>query len=121
MHSMALRLNRLKATLEAFSPRVRCITTTADNLQRPLPVSVCPNVGETDDILYGPDHYALKASLRKIIENDINPYVEEWEAAKMFPAHKVFKKLGENGFLGVTKPKKIWWSRFRLLICCCCW
>lgn len=40
----------------------------------------------------------------QIIEKDINPYVDEWEKAKSFPAHQLFKKLGEGGFLGVTKP-----------------
>ncbi|XP_005099716.1 probable acyl-CoA dehydrogenase 6 isoform X2 [Aplysia californica] len=60
----------------------------------------------SDDIVYGPEHLQLKESLRKIIERDINPHVEEWEQAKNFPAHKVFKLLGDNGFLGVTKPKE---------------
>jgi len=40
----------------------------------------------------------------QIIDKEINPYVDEWEAAKQFPAHKVFKTLGEAGFLGVSKP-----------------
>lgn len=40
----------------------------------------------------------------QIIEKDINPYVDQWEAEGRFPAHEVFKKLGDAGFLGVTKP-----------------
>ncbi|KAF6024630.1 hypothetical protein EB796_017074 [Bugula neritina] len=39
-----------------------------------------------------------------IIDTEINPHVDEWEKAKSFPAHKLFKKLGDAGFLGVTKP-----------------
>lgn len=39
-----------------------------------------------------------------MIEQDINPYVDQWEADGVFPAHEVFKKLGNAGFLGVTKP-----------------
>lgn len=46
----------------------------------------------------------MKESLRKIIEQEINPHVEQWEAQGSFPAHKVFKTLGDAGFLGVTKP-----------------
>ncbi|KAH9514242.1 putative acyl-CoA dehydrogenase 6 [Bulinus truncatus] len=42
----------------------------------------------------------------EIIEKDINPFVDEWEAQRKFPAHKVFKLLGDNGFLGVTRPKE---------------
>src|SRR5690606_24336301 len=43
-------------------------------------------------------------SLRKFIAREINPHVEEWEAAQIFPAHEVFRKLGKEGFLGLTKP-----------------
>ncbi|XP_068432290.1 zgc:85777 isoform X2 [Clinocottus analis] len=39
-----------------------------------------------------------------IIDQEINPYVDQWEAEGLFPAHKVFKILGNAGFLGVTKP-----------------
>ena len=48
--------------------------------------------------------FAIFYSLFQIIEKDINPYVDEWENKKAFPAHKVFKILGDNGFLGVNKP-----------------
>lgn len=30
--------------------------------------------------------------------------MDQWEAEGNFPAHKVFKILGNAGFLGVTKP-----------------
>ena len=40
----------------------------------------------------------------QIIENDINPFVDAWEEEKQFPAHNVFKTLGNAGFLGVNKP-----------------
>ena len=33
----------------------------------------------------------------------INPYAKEWEAEKIFPAHKVFKKFGEAGLLGIHR------------------
>ncbi|BFZ06366.1 hypothetical protein BsWGS_09405 [Bradybaena similaris] len=60
---------------------------------------------EGKDIVYGPDHQQLQDSLKKIIDKEINPYVDEWEAQRKFPAHRVFKVLGDNGFLGITKPK----------------
>ena len=45
----------------------------------------------------------MRQSLKKLIDKDINPYVDEWEKQEMFPAHKVLKKLlGDNGFLGVN-------------------
>lgn len=40
----------------------------------------------------------------KIIDQEINPYVDQWEAEGKFPAHKIFKILGTAGFLGVNKP-----------------
>ena len=46
----------------------------------------------------------LRRSLRKLIDKEINPYVEDWEKEGLFPAHEVFKKLGSAGFLGVNKP-----------------
>jgi citronellyl-CoA dehydrogenase len=51
-----------------------------------------------------PEHDELRRSLRRLIEQEINPFVDAWEAAEIFPAHEVFKKLGQAGFLGVTKP-----------------
>jgi len=40
----------------------------------------------------------------QIIENNINPFVDAREEQGAFPAHELFKKLGEAGFLGVNKP-----------------
>ncbi len=52
------------------------------------------------------EHEELRRSLKRFIEQEINPHVDEWEAAEIFPAHEVFRKMGELGFLGVTKPEK---------------
>ena len=51
-------------------------------------------------------HEELKRSAIKFVDTEINPYVDQWEQDETFPAHEVFKKLGDNGFLGVTKPEK---------------
>ncbi|XP_072910314.1 probable acyl-CoA dehydrogenase 6 [Hemitrygon akajei] len=58
------------------------------------------------DIIYTQEHDSLRESLRKIIEKKINPFVDKWEAEGMFPAHRIFKILGEAGFLGVNRPKE---------------
>jgi citronellyl-CoA dehydrogenase len=50
------------------------------------------------------EHRELSDSLKKFIEAEINPYVDEWEEAEMFPAHELFKKMGNMGFLGISKP-----------------
>jgi len=49
------------------------------------------------------EHDQIRKTIRKIVDHDINPYVEEWEAKEQFPAHQVFKKLGDAGMLGITK------------------
>ena len=51
------------------------------------------------------EHQELRRNLTKFIDNEINPHVEEWEAAEIFPAHDLFKKMGNLGFLGLTKPE----------------
>ena len=55
-----------------------------------------------DEHLFTNEHYEMRQSLKKLIDKDINPYVDEWEKQEIFPAHKVFKNLGDNGFLGVN-------------------
>jgi citronellyl-CoA dehydrogenase len=50
------------------------------------------------------EHEELRRNLKRFIDNEINPHVDEWEAAEIFPAHEVFKKLGDLGMLGLTKP-----------------
>ena len=52
------------------------------------------------------EHHALRDTLKKFIENEINPHVDEWEEKEIFPAHDVFKGMGDLGLLGVTKPEE---------------
>jgi citronellyl-CoA dehydrogenase len=55
-------------------------------------------------MLFTADHDDVRRSLQKFIASEINPFVDEWEKADIFPAHDLFKKLGELGFLGLNKP-----------------
>ncbi|MDZ7627721.1 MAG: acyl-CoA dehydrogenase family protein [Parvularculaceae bacterium] len=50
------------------------------------------------------EHDQLRATLKKFIDTEINPHVDAWEEAEIFPAHEVFKGLGRLGLLGVNKP-----------------
>lgn len=47
------------------------------------------------------EHRALAETVKRFCEQEINPHVKEWEAAEIFPAHEVFKKMGALGLLGV--------------------
>ena len=51
------------------------------------------------------EHREVQKSLKRVIDQEINPHVDEWEEAGIFPAHEVFKKLGSLGLLGLTKPE----------------
>jgi citronellyl-CoA dehydrogenase len=51
------------------------------------------------------EHREIQQTLKRFIDAEINPHVDEWEAAEIFPAHEVFKKLGKLGLLGLTKPE----------------
>ena len=51
------------------------------------------------------EHDEIRRTLRRFIDEEINPHVDAWEAAEIFPAHEVFRKLGKLGLLGLTKPE----------------
>ena len=53
---------------------------------------------------FTPEHEQIRRTLRTIIDRDINPHVDQWEEDGIFPAHEVFKKLGDAGLLGIHKP-----------------
>jgi citronellyl-CoA dehydrogenase len=50
------------------------------------------------------EHEALRRTARAFVEKEINPHVKEWEENGPFPAHALFKKLGDLGLLGICKP-----------------
>lgn len=50
------------------------------------------------------EHEQLRRTVKRFVTDEINPYVDEWEEAGVFPAHEVFKKMGDLGLLGVNKP-----------------
>jgi citronellyl-CoA dehydrogenase len=54
---------------------------------------------------YTHEHLEIQNTLKRFIDAEINPHVDEWEEAEIFPAHEVFKGLGKLGLLGLTKPE----------------
>lgn len=50
------------------------------------------------------EHEALRRTARQFVDKEINPFVTEWENADIFPAHELFKKMGDIGLLGICKP-----------------
>ncbi len=48
------------------------------------------------------EHELFRRNLRDFIDSEINPNVEAWEEAEAWPAHRILKKMGDLGFLGIT-------------------
>jgi citronellyl-CoA dehydrogenase len=48
-----------------------------------------------------PEHEQFRKVVRDLVENEINPHVDEWEAAGTFPAHELFPKLAAIGAFGL--------------------
>src|SRR6266566_913287 len=57
-------------------------------------------------MIYTEQHRELMRSVTKFVEAEIDPHAEEWEAAGIFPAHELFRKMGQQGLLGIHKPEK---------------
>ena len=52
------------------------------------------------------EHEAFRQTVRRFVETEINPHVEAWEAARIWPARDVLKKMGNLGLLGLTYPEE---------------
>ena len=52
------------------------------------------------------EHEAVRRSIQSWIEDKVNPHVDEWEAAGIYPAHEVMGTLGQLGMLGVSKSEQ---------------
>lgn len=55
-------------------------------------------------MLFTSEHREMMQVVESFCETEINPYVREWEEGGRFQAHELFKKLGDIGLLGITKP-----------------
>ena len=52
------------------------------------------------------EHEAIRNTIAQFIDKEINPHVDQWEADGIFPAHDLFKKMGDLGLLGIAKPSE---------------
>ncbi len=51
------------------------------------------------------EHQAVRKTIRKFVETEIAPHVEEWERQEYFPDW-IFRRMGELGFLSLRYPEK---------------
>ncbi len=51
------------------------------------------------------EHEALRESIRRFVEKELQPHAREWEEAQWFP-NEVFTRMAELGFLGLKYPEE---------------
>ncbi len=49
------------------------------------------------------EHDELRRTAKRIVDEEINPHVDEWERIGQFPAHFVMKLLGNAGLIGISR------------------
>lgn len=52
------------------------------------------------------EHRQLRATVARFVAEEVNPFVDAWEAAEEFPSHDLFRKAGDLGLLGVKYPEE---------------
>jgi citronellyl-CoA dehydrogenase len=55
-------------------------------------------------MIFTEEHEAIRNTIAQFIDKEINPYCDQWEKDGIFPAHELFKKMGDLGLLGIAKP-----------------
>jgi acyl-CoA dehydrogenase len=55
--------------------------------------------------IFTEEHEALRASVRRFVDQELRPHVDEWENAGRFP-DEVFRRAGALGFLGLHYPSR---------------
>jgi acyl-CoA dehydrogenase len=51
------------------------------------------------------EHNIFRDSVRKFVEREIKPHVDDWEEKEIFPL-ELYKKAGDAGFLGLEFPEE---------------
>lgn len=55
--------------------------------------------------IFTAEHDDLRESVRRFVDKELRPHVDEWEAEGFFP-DDVFRRAGELGFLGLHYPEE---------------
>jgi len=57
-------------------------------------------------MIFNEQHAEIRRTVQRFVESEINPHVDEWEQAGIFPAHDLYRKAGALGLLGINKPQE---------------
>lgn len=55
---------------------------------------------------FTPEQDLFRQSIRRFVELELNPHVDEWEEAGIWPGHEILGKMGALGFLGLSYPEE---------------
>ncbi len=55
--------------------------------------------------IFTQEHDELREAVRRFVDKELRPHVDEWEDAGFFP-DDVFRRCGELGFLGLHYPER---------------
>jgi citronellyl-CoA dehydrogenase len=53
-------------------------------------------------MIFSDEHDQFRTTVRRYVEDKLNPRVPEWEAAEMMPLHDVFSEMSALGMLGLN-------------------
>ena len=51
------------------------------------------------------EHNALRKTVHDFVNQEMDPFIDEWEHDGIAPLHSLFKKMGNLGLLGIQKPE----------------
>ncbi|BBO69771.1 citronellyl-CoA dehydrogenase [Desulfosarcina alkanivorans] len=60
----------------------------------------------SEQLYFSKDHEMVRKTVREFVDKEINPNLDDWEAAGEAPLHELFKKMGALGFLGIRYDTK---------------
>ncbi len=72
-------------------------------MNRELPTGASGSGGGTSPF-YSEQHEAFRATMRRFVEREIAPFVDQWDEAESFP-RELYRKAAEVGLLGLGFPE----------------
>ncbi len=55
---------------------------------------------------FGDEHAMIRQTIRRFVEKEIKPYIDEWEENESIP-RELYRKAGDIGLLGVCYPEEL--------------
>src|SRR5256884_3486527 len=75
--------------------------------RRPVPGvrQLLAKLGVPPSHLFAPEHEEFRGTVRRFIDKEVRPHVDEWEEAQQFP-RELFKRFGALDLLGLKYPEQ---------------